>query len=140
MSPKRLTIPRKTMNRTARRRGRVPFGASEVAAIVRLWVIDQDRLPRDIAVRPYAGITVRRITGSSRRRLLIRHPEHGVRQPALEARVVAEQTEQIGVVLHQPDDDAPERLVVLDPGVLLVRVFPCILVGGIDGDLLRDLL
>jgi hypothetical protein len=45
------------MNRTARCRGRVPFGASDVAVIVSLWAIDQDRLPRDIAMRPYAGIT-----------------------------------------------------------------------------------
>src|SRR5260370_24281138 len=62
------------------------------------------------------------------------------RRPALEARVVAEEAEQIGVVLHQPDNDAPQRLVVLDPGILLVRVFPCILVGGIDRNPLRDLL
>src|SRR5580704_4727294 len=32
MSPKRLTIPRKTMNRMARCRGRAPFGASDVVA------------------------------------------------------------------------------------------------------------
>src|SRR6266481_1584083 len=60
MSPKRLTIPRKTMNRTARCRGRVPLGASDGAAIASLWAMDWDFLPCDIGIRPDAGITMTR--------------------------------------------------------------------------------
>jgi len=52
MSPKRLTIPRKTMNRTARGRGRGPFGASDVAAIASLWAMDWDFQACDIGMRP----------------------------------------------------------------------------------------
>src|SRR5258707_15271595 len=50
MSPKRLTIPRKTMNRTARCCGRVPFGASDVAALASLWAMGWDFLACDIGM------------------------------------------------------------------------------------------
>jgi hypothetical protein len=47
--------------------------------------------------------------------------------------------EQFGVVLHQPDDHAGQRLIVFDPGVLLVRVLLRVLIGGVGRNLVRDL-
>src|ERR1700732_2784006 len=48
MSPKRLTIHRKTRSRTARGLGRIPFGAS-VAAIASLWAMNWDSY---LGIRP----------------------------------------------------------------------------------------
>src|SRR5260370_37926943 len=105
--------------RARRRRAPRPAPRSSRSMAAALWEAGTPRLLRQAAA-------------SSWRRLPISHPEYGVGQPALEARVVAEEAEQIGVVLHQPDNDAPQRLVMLDPGILLVRIFPCILIGGVD--------
>ena len=63
-----------------------------------------------------------RVTGGHTRQV-VRHPEYGVPQPALERLVVAELLEQFRVVLHQADImTRAERLVVFDAGVLLVGV------------------
>ena len=77
---------------------------------------------------------------SSRRRAIVSDPKYRIGQPALEFGIVAELLEQLGVVLHHSDDDAPERLVVLDPGVLLVGVLLRVLVGRVRRDLRRNFL
>jgi hypothetical protein len=56
--------------------------------------------------------------------LPVGHSEYGIRQPTFEVGVVAEQPGQIGVVPHQPNDNAPKRLVVFDPGRLFIRISP----------------
>ena len=73
-------------------------------------------------------------------RLLVGHPKNPVGEPAPKRLVVTELFEKFRVVLHQTHDDTFERLVVLDAGVLLVRVLPSILVRGIGRDFLRDVL
>src|SRR5690606_12606197 len=55
--------------------------------------------------------------------------EHHVRQPALEIRVVAELLEELCMVVEQLQHHAVERLVVLQPRVLLTRVGLRVLVG-----------
>ena len=72
--------------------------------------------------------------------MLISNPEYRIGQPALEFRVIAELLEELRVVLHHPDDHPRQRLVVLDPSVLLVGVLLRISIGGVGRDFLRDLI
>ena len=73
---------------------------------------------------------------------LIGGPEDRVRQPFLEAGVVAELLEQLGVVFQHPNDHISKRPVVLQPRRRLVGVSHGILVslvgGHLRGDFLRD--
>lgn len=69
---------------------------------------------------------------------MVRRVEHHVRQPALEVRVVAELLEELGVVVEQLQHHAVERLVVLQPGVLLARVGLRVLVGLVLRDARRN--
>src|SRR5208283_2830774 len=71
--------------------------------------------------------------------LPIRRRKNRIGEPALEFWIIAELFEQLGVVLHQSDDDAAERLVVLDPRVLFVGILFGILISDIRCDLIRDL-
>src|SRR6185503_1000724 len=80
------------------------------------------------------------LDSGSGRRLVVGDAEYGVGEPALEFWVVAELFEELSVVFHHAHDDAPERLIVLDPGVLFVRVLLGVLVGDVRRDLLRDFL
>lgn len=71
-------------------------------------------------------------------RLFIGHPEHGISQPALEFGIVTVLFEQFGVVLHQSDDHARQRFVVLDAGILFVGVLLGVLIGLVGCDLFRN--
>jgi len=66
--------------------------------------------------------------------------EHHVRQPALEAGVVAELLEQFSVVGQQLQHHAVKRLVVLQFGVLLVGVRLRILISLVLRHTRRDIL
>jgi len=72
-------------------------------------------------------------------RRLIGHRENGIDKPAFELRVVAELFKQLSVIFHQANKYAAERLIVLDPRILLVRVFRRVLKSGISGNARRYL-
>lgn len=55
---------------------------------------------------------------------LVRHLKHHAPQPPLEIRVVHELAEQLRVVLHDAHHQPAECPVVLDAGVLAVRILP----------------
>ena len=63
---------------------------------------------------------------------LIGHAEDRVCQPSAERLVVLELLKELGVVLEHRGDHSFERLVVLDAGVLPVRILPGVLVGWVS--------
>src|SRR4051794_23837968 len=65
--------------------------------------------------------------------------EHSIAEPPLKIGIVAELFEQLGVIFHEADDYACERLVVLDPSVLLVGVLLRVLIGFVRRNLLWNL-
>ena len=71
---------------------------------------------------------------------LVGDREDRIRQPPPERLVVAELLEQLRVVLQQRRHHPPERLVVLDPRVLLVGVLLGVLVGPVGRHAFRDVL
>ena len=62
-----------------------------------------------------------------------------VGEPGLEAVVVHELFEELGVVVHDRNDRIVQGLIVLDPSVLLVRVLLGILVRNICVDDRREI-
>jgi hypothetical protein len=77
---------------------------------------------------------------ASRTGLVIGQAEDCVGHPPLERLVVHELFEELRVVLKHGRHDAHERFIVLDAGVLFIRVLSCVLVGRIDCHAGRDVL
>src|SRR6266478_2319911 len=84
-------------------------------------------------------IAVGSASSESSVRCIVRLIEYCIGEPALEGRIIAVLLEEFGVVLHKPDNNSRERLVVLNAGVLLVGVLLGIAIGRIGGDALRDI-
>ena len=63
--------------------------------------------------------------------LLVRKPKYRIGQPALETLVIHELFEQLGVVLHHRGHHTQQRLVVLNAGILSVRVLLGVLEGRV---------
>ena len=93
-----------------------PAGAEAPPAVPARWSAGRRRQPL-CTVRSRAG-----------------QIEHRVGHPALESLVVHELLEQLGVVLHDARHHPQQRLAVLDPRVLVVRVPPGVPEGGVRGD------
>src|SRR5689334_21413110 len=71
---------------------------------------------------------------------LVRDSENRIRQPPPETLVVHELLEQLRVILQHGGHHARQCLVVLDAGVLLVRILLGVLVSLVRGDPVRDVL
>ena len=75
-----------------------------------------------------------------RLRRRIGQPEDVIRQPSPESLVVCELLEELHVVVEHGSHHAPQGFVMLDPGVLPVGVLPGVAIGGVLGNLGRNLL
>ena len=85
---------------------------------------------RELSVSsPIAARSFRGICDS----VFVGHPKNRVREPAAEGIVVLELLEELGVVFEQRGDDALERFVVLDVGILAVGVLLGVLIGRVGG-------
>lgn len=70
----------------------------------------------------------------------IRHIKAGVAYESLEARIVHEVVEELGMILRDVHDDLLKRRSALNTRIFAIRVFSCVLEHGVLHHLGRDLL